>query len=83
MEDVLNVEVADQGPGIRADELHNLFGKFKKLSNKPTAGEGSSGLGLSIARELANLLDGDISVKSRPGEGTVFIMSLYHQSSTE
>jgi signal transduction histidine kinase len=69
-------EVADQGPGISAEDMPKLFGKFQKLSNKPTGGEGSTGLGLSITKEITILLGGEISVKSRVGIGTTFTVAI-------
>jgi len=72
-------EVIDQGPGIHPEEIQNLFGKFKKLSNKPTGGEGSTGLGLSIVKEMVKLLQGDISVTSTLHKGSVFVVTLYHE----
>ena len=77
--DEVRFEVADQGPGIPPEEIKDLFGKFNKLSNKPTGGEGSTGLGLSIVKELVRFLDGGISVNSTLHEGSVFVITLYHQ----
>jgi len=68
--------VRDHGPGILPQEMQKVFGKFQKLSARPTAGEGSSGLGLSIVKELAHLLRGDVSVSSKPGLGTTFSLRL-------
>jgi signal transduction histidine kinase len=69
-------EVTDQGQGLYKEELQNLYGKFHKLSARPTAGESSSGLGLSIVKELVQLLHGEISATSKIGEGTTFTVSL-------
>jgi signal transduction histidine kinase len=74
MGDQVKFEIIDKGPGIPPEEMPNLFGKFQKLSNRPTGGEGSTGLGLSIVRELAHLLGGDITVTSRVGYGTTFTL---------
>jgi signal transduction histidine kinase len=68
--------VTDEGPGIPEEDLPYLFGKFQKLSNKPTGGEGSTGLGLSIAKELTQLLGGEIAVTSTLGKGTVFVVTI-------
>lgn len=65
-------QVIDQGPGIPEAELPNLFGKFQRLTNRPTGGEVSTGLGLSIVKELTELLRGEIKVESRIHEGTTF-----------
>lgn len=72
----IRIEVKDQGPGIRKDEQHKLFGKFQKLSARPTGGESSSGLGLSIVKELVGLMEGTIAFETREGEGTTFILEL-------
>ena len=69
-------EVSDEGPGIRPEERHKLFRKFQKLSSRPTGGESSSGLGLSIARDLTEMLGGTIVVESEFGAGTMFIVKL-------
>ncbi len=66
----------DQGPGISESEMPLLFGKFQKLSNRPTAGEGSSGLGLSIVKELVESLGGQIYCQSTVGEGSLFTVEL-------
>jgi signal transduction histidine kinase len=72
----LYILVADEGPGINNEDLNLLFGKFRRLSAKPTAGESSSGLGLSIVKELVHILDGNIKVKSAEGKGTTFTIIL-------
>lgn len=68
----IKFEIIDEGPGITSDDIPKLFGKFQKLTNQPTGGEGSTGLGLSIVKELTILLGGEIAVTSNVGEGTVF-----------
>lgn len=70
----IKFEIIDQGPGIPEEDMPLLFGRFQKLTNTPTAGESSTGLGLSIVKELTTLLGGGISVTSRRGEGSVFIV---------
>lgn len=64
--------VADNGVGIAADELPQLFSKYARISNKPTGDEPSTGLGLSIVKRLTEELNAKIEVKSSPGEGSVF-----------
>ncbi len=70
--DSIKFEIIDQGPGIPSEDIPKLFDKFQKLTNQPTGGEGSTGLGLSIVKELTNLLGGEIAVTSKVGEGTIF-----------
>jgi signal transduction histidine kinase len=64
--------VKDQGPGIKEDERQFLFKKFHRLSNKPTGGESSTGLGLSIVKGLIMQLKGEISVETEVGQGSTF-----------
>ena len=68
--------IEDEGAGIAEAEVHLLFQKYKTLSSKPTAGEASTGLGLSIAKHYAQLLNGDICYESMPGKGAVFVVEL-------
>ena len=66
------VSVADAGPGISVEELPFLFQRFRKLSARPTEGEHSTGLGLSIAKLLADRLGASIEVESTVGAGSTF-----------
>ncbi len=69
-------EVVDEGPGIPPEEQHKLFNKFQRLSNRPTNSEISTGLGLSIVKELVAQLGGEITFKSEVGKGTTFVVRL-------
>lgn len=69
------VEVEDKGPGISKEDQKRLFGKFSKLTAKPTAGESSTGLGLSIAKKYIEAMKGTIECISDIGKGTTFIVS--------
>ena len=73
---LLRFEMKDEGPGIRLEERHKLFRKFQKLSARPTDGESSTGLGLSIVKDLVDLLKGTIEVESEFGKGTNVIVRL-------
>lgn len=75
-ETCLRVEVEDHGPGIPADDLPLLFQEFSVLKNRPAGGETSSGLGLSIARNLVELHGGQIGVDSQVGVGATFWFEL-------
>jgi len=66
--------VRDEGPGMTEEDLKVVFGKFKKLSAKPTAGEGSTGLGLYITKKLVEIHSGTIRVESEPGAGATFLV---------
>ena len=72
----IQFDIVDQGPGIPHEEMRDLFEKFNRLSNKPTDGEGSTGLGLSIVKELVKLIDGEIFVQSSLSEGSIFSIRL-------
>jgi len=68
-------EVKDQGAGLSASDIPKLYGRFQKLTPKPTAGEPSNGLGLSIVKDLVDALDATIECRSTEGKGTSFIVS--------
>ena len=72
----VKVIVGDEGPGIRKEDMHLLFQRFQKLSSRPTGGELSTGLGLSIVKYLVEQLKGSITVESEPGRGSVFTVHL-------
>ncbi len=68
------ISVNDNGPGFTVEDQQNMFKKFQRLSAQPTGGEQSTGLGLSIVKMFTELLEGEISFKSKVGEGTTFIL---------
>jgi signal transduction histidine kinase len=68
------LSVKDQGPGMTADDLSNVFKKFQKLSARPTGGEESFGLGLSIVKKYVDLMGGRVWCESEPGKGTTFFV---------
>jgi signal transduction histidine kinase/CheY-like chemotaxis protein len=71
------MEVRDQGAGLSPEDISRLFGRFQRLSAKPTAGESSTGLGLSIVKRIVDLHGGQITVESAgPGKGATFKMTL-------
>jgi signal transduction histidine kinase len=72
----IKVSVRDEGPGISEADRQKLFGKFQVLSSRPTAGESSTGLGLSITKALTEKLNGSIEVKSKLSSGAEFIVSI-------
>jgi signal transduction histidine kinase len=73
------LSVADQGPGISLDDQAKLYQKFQKLSNKPTGGESSTGLGLSIVKRLIERMGGKIECESSEGAGATFTIELPNQ----
>jgi signal transduction histidine kinase len=62
--DNIVVEVQDQGAGLSPEDISRLFGRFQRLSAKPTAGETSTGLGLSIVKRIVDLHGGRVTVES-------------------
>jgi PAS domain S-box-containing protein len=68
------VEVTDTGPGIAEGDLKRVFEPFRQLEGATTRTAGGTGLGLAVTRRFAELLGGTIDVRSRPGEGTTFIL---------
>jgi signal transduction histidine kinase len=70
------VSVKDQGPGIKNEELGNLFQPFKKLSSNPTGQEKGTGLGLAIAKKMIELHNGVLILESKEGDGAKFIFKL-------
>ncbi len=73
----ITVQVRDQGAGLSPEDISRLFGRFQRLSAKPTAGETSTGLGLSIVKRIVDLHGGRITVESTgPGQGATFKMTL-------
>lgn len=68
--------VRDHGPGLRPEDLPKLFTRFGRLSARPTAGEGSVGLGLAISRHLVTLQGGFLDAADTPGGGATFRIDL-------
>jgi signal transduction histidine kinase len=75
-EDQVVIKVADQGQGIPEAEQSKVFQPFTKTSVRSTAGESSTGLGLSIAKKLIENHGGKIWVTSKKGEGSTFGFSI-------
>lgn len=67
-------EIEDQGQGLSPRDLEKLFGKFKRLTPRPTADEHSTGLGLFIAKKLVEAMHGNVWCKSELGKGSKFIV---------
>jgi signal transduction histidine kinase len=70
------LSVLDQGPGLKAEDAARLFRRFQRLSAKPTGGESSTGLGLSIAKRIVELHGGRIAGEPRSGGGAAFTIAL-------
>jgi signal transduction histidine kinase len=72
----IRIEVQDEGPGLSADDKAKLFSKFARLSAQPTAGEHSTGLGLSIVKKLVEAMNGRVWCDSKLGKGSTFIVEM-------
>lgn len=73
--DRLRFEVWDTGVGIPANRVEEIFGEFVQLDNPERDRTRGLGLGLAIVRRLTSLLDYPLTVRSRPGRGSVFTVS--------
>lgn len=67
-------EIKDEGPGLNEEDKKKLFGKYQKLSAKPTGNETSTGLGLSIVKRFVEAMNGEIWCESREGNGASFFV---------
>ncbi len=75
-ENMVCFKITDNGPGISELDQTKLFTKFTKLSAKPTGNEHTSGLGLYIAKQLAESMNGSIECESDIGVGSTFTLKL-------
>jgi signal transduction histidine kinase len=73
-ENHVEVKITDEGPGLTHEDKEKLFGKFQKLSAKPTGGETSTGLGLSIVKKYVDAMKGNVRCESEQGKGASFIV---------
>ena len=74
--DGIRMTVQDSGIGMDAATVANLFTRFYQADNTLRRRIGGSGLGLEISRTLARMMDGDITVTSTPGKGSIFVVTL-------
>jgi signal transduction histidine kinase len=75
-QEYVRIEIQDEGPGLTEEDKQKIFGKFTRLSAKPTAGEHSTGLGLSIVKKMVEGMSGKVWVESEEGKGATFIVLL-------
>lgn len=79
----VTIEVADTGPGMTRDQVTRIFNRFDQTSEDIAARYGGSGLGLSICHDLVALMDGHLTARSQPGQGTRFTIALTMTESEE
>lgn len=73
----VRISVSDEGAGLSPEDLDRLFGRFQRLSAKPTGGESSTGLGLSIVKRIIDMHGGEVTADSAgPGQGATFTIML-------
>lgn len=75
-EDILKFEVIDNGCGIKKENADKIFNAFEQEDDSITKRYGGTGLGLSISKRFAHLMGGEISVQSKEGEGSDFIVQI-------
>ncbi|MCB0505367.1 MAG: HAMP domain-containing histidine kinase [Cyclobacteriaceae bacterium] len=76
VKDYTSISIKDHGPGFTNEDIPHMFQMFRKLSAQPTGGESSSGLGLSIVKNLTELLNGEIRFTTEIGKGSTFTLLL-------
>jgi signal transduction histidine kinase len=81
-DDRVQIDIADMGIGIPADELGNVFDEFFRATNAKRSEKDGTGLGLSIVKQIVEQHRGEISVESQEGQGTKFTVILPKDSST-
>jgi signal transduction histidine kinase/ligand-binding sensor domain-containing protein len=76
IDDEVLYTVKDEGPGMTGEDMERAFGQFQKLSARPTGGESSTGLGLSIVKQIVDLHGGRVWAENRSGGGSSFGFAL-------
>nr|WP_320059403.1 two-component regulator propeller domain-containing protein [uncultured Bacteroides sp.] len=74
--DCVIIQITDQGVGIQKEKLKNIFNRFENLVQGNIHAAMSSGIGLSLAKDLVEMHHGEISVESEPGKGSTFSVRL-------
>ena len=76
----VEIEVADDGPGIPSESLPRVFERFYRVDAARSRDQGGTGLGLSIVKHIVQAHGGEVSAESRPGHGTTFRLTLPTES---
>jgi len=76
---IVTIHVADTGSGISAEKQAQIFERFAQADDKTAISLTGSGLGLAISRKLAQLMGGDITLKSKIGKGSIFTFTFAAQ----
>lgn len=72
----ISIAFKDEGQGLDEEDIKKLFIRFQRLSAKPTSGEASTGLGLSIVKKYVDAMNGSIHCESIKGKGATFIVEI-------
>jgi signal transduction histidine kinase len=72
----VEISVTDTGIGITPDKLDSVFDPFVQVDARLTREQSGAGLGLAISRDLARGMGGDLKVRSEPGRGSTFVLTL-------
>ena len=80
---LIALDIRDNGPGIPADKLPHIFGRFYRIDTERTKNLESTGLGLAITKELVQAHGGEVAVASREDEGTCFTIMLPESAASE
>jgi len=72
----IQITILDEGPGINAEDQQKLYQKFHRLTARPTGGESSTGLGLSIVKTMVEKMGGTIQYEGEEGKGAKFVVRL-------
>lgn len=75
-------QIQDEGPGFTAEDKTRMFRRYVRLSARPTSGEPSTGLGLSIVKKLVQAMNGELLCESESGKGATFTVRLPHASTS-
>jgi signal transduction histidine kinase/ActR/RegA family two-component response regulator len=76
---LLKIEVIDTGIGIKEEDYDKVFAKFERLDQQQNYNVEGSGLGLSIVKSFADMMNGTVTFKSEYGKGTTFIVNIWQE----